>query len=65
MIDKNLIDIQKELKTRRKLSDAEWEGREGEVKTALEKHYRLLIKQGELYEPSSKIQYRIYRHQRV
>ena len=29
------------------------EGREDEVKTltALEKHYRLLIKQGELYEP--------------
>jgi hypothetical protein len=53
-MDKNLIDIQEELKkTIRKLSDAEWEGREGEVKTltALEKHYRLLIKQGELYEP--------------
>ena len=31
MIDKNLIDIQEELKkTRRKLSDAEWEGREDE-----------------------------------
>ena len=53
-MDNNLIDIQKELKnTIRKLSDAEWEGRHKEVKhlTALEKHYRLLIKQGELYEP--------------
>ena len=48
------MNIQKELKkTRRKLSDAEWEGRHKEVKhlTTLEKHYRLLIKQGELYEP--------------
>ena len=53
-MDKNLIRIQAELKkTRRKLSDAEWEGRHEEAKhlTALEKHYRLLIQQGELYEP--------------